>query len=187
MKYCSKTQIGLCHFVTIILHGSLFICITILFILNGCYSVTQSWLNSLQTHRLQHTRPPCLSPSPTACLNSYSLSWWCYPTISYSVIPFSCLQSFPTSGSFPVNQLFTSGGQSIGALASASVLPVNIQGWFSSGWTGFDLLAVQGTLKSLLQHQSSKASVLLCSAFFIVQLSLTSIHDYWKNHRWTFA
>ena len=104
------------------------------------------------------------------------LSWWCHPTISSSVIPFSsCLQSFPASGSFLMSQLFASGGQSIGASALASVLPTNIQGWFPLAFTKwsarFDLLAVQGTLKSLLQHHSSKASILWHSAFFRVQLS----------------
>ena len=90
---------------------------------------------------------------------------------SLSVIPFfSCLQSFPASGSFQMSQLFTS-GQSIGASASASVLPMNTQGWFPLGWTGFDLLAVQGTLQTLLQHHSSKASILWWSAFFMVQVS----------------
>ena len=96
---------------------------------------------------------------------------------SHPVIPFSsCLQSSPASGSFPTSQFFASGGQSIGVSGSTSVLPMNIQGLFPLGWTGcmmdwLDLLAVQGTLKSLLQHHSSKASILLHSAFFIVQLS----------------
>ena len=91
---------------------------------------------SLWPHGLQHTRPPCPSPSPRACSNSCPVSRWCHPTISSSVIPFSCRQSFPTSGSFPMSQLFTSGGQSIGASASASVLPMNIQGWSPLGLTG---------------------------------------------------
>ena len=113
-------------------------------------------------------------------LSSCPLSRWCYPTISFSVVTFSSsLQSFPASGSFLLNQLFASGGQSIGVSASASVLPMNIQDWFSLGLTGFYLLVVQRTLKSLLQHHSSKASILQHSAFFIVQF--TSIHDYWKN------
>ena len=85
--------------------------------------------DSLQPHGLQHTRLPRLSPAPRACSNLGPSSWWCHPTISFSAIPFSsCLQSFPASGSFPISQFFTSGGQSIGA--SASVLPVNIQNWF---------------------------------------------------------
>ena len=84
--------------------------------------------NPLRPHGLQHTRPPCPSPTPRAYWNSRPLSRWCHPTISSSVIPFSCLQSFPASGSFLMSQLFPSGGQSIGASASASVLPMNIQG-----------------------------------------------------------
>ena len=93
--------------------------------------------NSLQPHGLQHTRLPCSLPTPRACSNSCPSSWWCHPTISSSVVPFSsCLQSFPPSGSFPMNQLFTSGGQSIGASALASVLPVNILNSFPLGLTG---------------------------------------------------
>ena len=108
--------------------------------------------DSLRPHGLLHTRLPCPSPTSRAYSNSCPLSWWCHPTISSSVIPFSSsLQSFPASGSFPVSQLFTSSGQSIGISAAASVLPKNIQDWFPLGWTGWmDLLAVQGTLKSLL-------------------------------------
>ena len=127
--------------------------------------------NSLRPHELQHARPPCPSPTPGVYSNSCPWSWWCHSTISSSVVPFSCLQSFPASGSFPMSQLFASGGQSIRASASTSVLPMNIQDWFPLWWTFLDLLAVQGTLKSLLQHHSSKASILWCSAFFIVQLS----------------
>ena len=125
----------------------------------------------LQPHGLQHARFPCPSASPRACSNSCLLSRWCHPTISSSVVPFSsCLQSFPASRSFLMSQFFASGGQSIGASASTSVLPMNIQDWFFRiDW--FDLLAVQGTLKNLLQHHSLKASVLRHSAFFIVQLS----------------
>ena len=109
--------------------------------------------------------------SPGVCSNPYPLSQWCIPTISSSVVPFSsCLQPFPASGSFTMSWLFPSGGQTTGALASASVLQMTIQGWFPLGLT-FDLLAVQGNLKSLLQHHSSKASVLWCSAFFMGQLS----------------
>ena len=92
--------------------------------------------DSLRPHGLQHARFPCPSPIPGACSNSCSSSWWFHPTISSSVVPFSsCLQSFPASGSFPVSQFFASGGQSIGASASASVLPMNIQGWFPLGLT----------------------------------------------------
>ena len=93
--------------------------------------------DSLRTHGLQHIRPPCLSPTPRAYSNSCPLSWWCHPTISSSVVPFSsCLQSFPASGSFLMSQLFASGGQSIRASASASVVSMNIQDWFSLGLTG---------------------------------------------------
>ena len=93
--------------------------------------------DSLQPHGLQHTRLPCPS-TPRACSNSCPLSWWCHPTISSSVIPFSsCLQSFPASGSFPMSQFFTSGGQNIGASALVSVLPMNIQDWFPLGLTGW--------------------------------------------------
>ena len=94
--------------------------------------------DSLQPHGLQYARLPCPSPAPRACSNSYPLSQWCHPTISSSVVPFSsCLQSFTASGSFPRNQFFTSGGQSIGVSASASVLPMNIQDWLPLGWTGW--------------------------------------------------
>ena len=87
--------------------------------------------DSLRPHGLQHSRPPCPSPTPGVYSNSCPLSWWCHPTISFSVIPFSsCLQSFPASGSFPMSWFLTSGGQSIGASASVSVLSMNIQGWF---------------------------------------------------------
>ena len=121
---------------------------------------------SLWPNGLKHTRLPCPSPVPGACSNSCLSSCWFYPTISSSVIPFSsCPQSFPASGSFPMGQFFASGGQSFGASVSASVLPVNIQGWID--W--LDLFVVQGTLKSLLQHHSSKASVLWGSVFFIVR------------------
>ena len=90
--------------------------------------------DSLQPYELQHSRPPCPSPTPGVYSNLCPLSQWCHPTISSSVVPFSsCPQSFPASGSFPVSQLFVSGGQSIGASASASVLPMNIQGWFHLG------------------------------------------------------
>ena len=109
----------------------------LIFLINSLLFSHSVISNSLWSHGLQHTRPPCPSPLPRACLNSCPLSQWCHPTISSSVIPFfSCLQYFPTSGSFLMNQLFTSGGQSIRASVSASVLPVNIQDWFPLGLTG---------------------------------------------------
>ena len=128
--------------------------------------------SSLWPHGLLHARLPCPSPTPGAYSSSCPSSWWCHPTISSSVVPFSsCLQSFPASESFPMSQFFTSGGQSVGVSALASVLPMNIQDWFPLGWTGWIPLQSKGLFKSLLQHHSSKASILRCSAFFIVQLS----------------
>ena len=107
--------------------------------------------DSLWSHGLQHTRLPCPSPTPRAYSNSCPSSSWCYPALSSSVVPFSSrLQSFLASGSFPMSQFFASGSQSIGVLASASVLPMNIQDWFPLGWTGWLSLQSQETLKSLL-------------------------------------
>ena len=109
-----------------------------LLLLFSCSVVSDSWW----PHGLQHSRPPCPSPSPGVCSNSGPLSQWCHPTISSSVTPFSsCLQSFPAPGSFPMSWLFTSGGQCIGASTSASVLPINIQGWFPFGLTSLILLS----------------------------------------------
>ena len=141
--------------------------------INNAYSSVQSVISdSLWPHGLQHARPACPSPTPGVHSNSCPLCRWCHPTISSSVIPFSsCLQSFPASGSFQTSQFFTSGGQSVGVSASASVLPVNISGLISFRMDWLDLLAVQGTRKSLLQHYSSKASILQHSAFCIVRLS----------------
>ena len=94
--------------------------------------------DSLWPHGLQHVRPPYLSPTPRVHPNSCPLSWWCHPTISSSVVPFSsCPQSFPALGSFQMSQHFASVGQSIGVSASTSVLPMNIQDWFPLGWTGW--------------------------------------------------
>ena len=101
--------------------------------------------DSLRPHGLQHTRPPCPSPSPRVCSISCLPSRWCHPTTSSSVVPFSpCLQFFPASGSFPRSQFFASGGQHIGVSASASVLPVNIQDWFPLGLTGLISLQSKG-------------------------------------------
>ena len=130
----------------------------------------------------QHAKLPCPSLSSWACSDLFPLSRWCHPTISFSVAPFSsCSQSFSVSGSFPKSRLFTSGEQSIGALASKSVLPLNIQSWFPLGLTDLISLLSQGALNSFLQHHSLKASILQCSAFFIVQLSQLCVSDYWKN------
>ena len=159
---------------------------------------SQSWLQSVQfshsvmsdslwPYGLQHAWLPWPS-TPRACSNSFPVSRWCHPTFSPSVIPFSsCLLSFPASGSFLMSQFFPSGGQSISA--SASVLPIDNSGLIFFRIDLFDLLAVHRTLKSLLQHHSSKASILWCSAFFMVQLS----HPYITTGktmaltRWTFV
>ena len=123
--------------------------------------------DSLRPHGLQHTRPPCPSPTPRACSNSCPLSQWCHPTISSSVIPFfSCLQSLPASRSFPMSQFFASGGQSIGVSASASVLPMNIQDWFPLGWAGWISL-----LSKELSRVFSNTTVQK-HRFFDAQLSL---------------
>ena len=122
--------------------------------------------DSLQPHGLQHTRFPCPSPTPRAYSNSCPSSWWCHPTISSSVIPFSsCLQSCPASESFQISHLFASGGQSIGVSASASVLPMNIQNWFPLRWTGWISLLSKGLFSNttVQKHQ-----------FFSAQLSSQS-------------
>ena len=135
---------------------------------------------SLWLHGLQQARLPCPLPTTGACSNSCPSSRWCHPTISSYVAPFSsCLHSFPASGYLPMSQFFTSGGQSNGASASTSVLPMNVQDWFPLGWTGWISLQSKG-FSRVPQHHSSKVSILQHSAFFIVQL--TSIHDSWKNH-----
>ena len=126
----------------------------------------------LWPHGLQLARLSCTSPTPRAYTNSCPLSQWYHPTISPSVVPFSsCLRSFPVSGFFPMSQFFASGGQSIWSF-SFSISPSNEHsGLISFRMDWLDLLAVQGTLKSLLQHHSSKVSILQLSVFFIVQLS----------------
>ena len=109
-----------------------------------CSSVTKLHL-ILQPYWLEHPRLPCPSPTPWTCSNSCPLSQWCHPTISSPVVCFSsCPQSFPASGSFPVSQLFASGGQSIGASTSATVLPMSTQDWSPLGWTGLISLQSKG-------------------------------------------
>ena len=128
--------------------------------------------DSLRPHESQHARPPCPSPTPGVHSSSRPSSQWCHPAISSSVVPFSsCPQSLPASESFPMSQLFTWGGQSTGVSALASFLPKNTQDWSPLEWTGWMPLQSKGLSKSLLQHHSSKASILLRSAFFTVQLS----------------
>ena len=141
-------------------------------------SVTQSCL-TLRHHGLHHARLPCPSPNPGAYSNSCPLSRWCHPTISSSVIPFSsCLHSFPASWSFPISQFFASGDQSIGV--SASVLPMNIQDWFPLRSTGLISLQSKRLSRVFFKPQFKSMSSLAVSFFY--GLTLTSIHDYWKNH-----
>ena len=143
----------------------------------------------LPAHTLQHARLPCTSPTPRACSNSCPSRRWCHPTISSSAVPFSfCPQSFPASGSFPVSQFFCIRWPKYWSLSfSNSPDEYSRLNSFRMDW--FDLLAVQGTLKRLLQHHSSKASVLQCSACFIIQLS----HPYMTTGKtialtiWTFV
>ena len=142
-------------------------------------------LNHVQlfvTHELQHARLPYPLASPGVCSNSCPLSWWCHPTISSSIIPFSsCIQCFPASRSFPRNQHFASGGQSIGASALASVLQMNIQDWFPLGWTGWISLLSKGLSRVISPApQFESINPLALSLFY--GPTLTSIHDYWKNY-----
>ena len=137
--------------------------------------------NSLQPHKLQHARPPCPSPTPEVHSNSCSLSRWCHPAISSSVVPFSsCPQSLPASGSFPMSQLFAWGGQSAGVSASASVLPMNTQDWSSLGWTGWISLQPKGL--SRVFSNTTVQSINSSTLSFLHSPTLTSIHDHWKNH-----
>ena len=133
--------------------------------------------DSLRPCELQPARPLCPSPTPGTYPNSCPLSWWCHPTISSSVIPFSsCPQSFPASGSFPVSQLFASGGQSIGSF-SFNISPSNeYSGLISFRMDWLDLLAVQGTLKSLLQHLCSKGIYSWALIFPLATKNLFSIY-----------
>ena len=124
-------------------------------------------------------RLPCPSPSPGVCANSWQLSWKYHSTISSSVVPFSCLESFSASGSFPVSQLFASSGRSIGASASASVIPMNIQGLFPLGLTGLIPFCPRGSQESSPAPQFERIN---SSALSLYGPLLTSVHDYWKNH-----
>ena len=130
----------------------------------------------LWPHGLQHTRPPCPSPTPRVHPNPRPVSRWCHPTISSSVIPFSsCLQSFPASGSFQMSQFFTSGGQSIGVSALSSVLPMNTQDWSPLGWTGWISLQSKGLSRVFSNNTVQK------HPFFGAQLSL---HSNSHIHTW---
>jgi len=129
--------------------------------------------DSLRPHGLQHARLPCPSPTPRDCSNSCQSSQWCHPAISSSFVPFSsCPQSFPASGSFPASQFFTSGGQSIGVSASASVLPMNIQDWFPLGWAGWISLQSKGlsrVFSNTTVHMYSTCTFILISSWAEIQ------------------
>ena len=131
--------------------------------------------DSWQLHALQHARLACPSPTPRAYSNSCPLNRWCHPTISSSIVPFSHLQSFPASGSFLVSQFFTSGGQTIGVSASASVFPMNIQDWFPLGLTVGSPCSPRDSQESSPISQFKSISSLVLS--FLYDLTLTSIHD----------
>ena len=133
--------------------------------------------DSLQSHGLQHTRPPCPSPTPGDYTNSRPLSPWCHPTISSSVVSISShLQSFPASESFLMSWLFTSGGQTIGASVSATILPMNIQGWFPLGLTSLNSLLSKRLLRVCSSIISSSVLSLLYGPTVI------SVYDYWKSY-----
>ena len=133
---------------------------------------------SLQPHRLQHTRPPCPSKSPEACSNSCTLNRWCHETNSSSVVPISpCLQSFPALRPFLKSLLFTSCGQSIEASASASVLPMDIQGWFLLGWTGLISLQSKGLSRAL-----SKTTVQKHQFFSVQPFLWSNSHIFFRVH-----
>ena len=137
--------------------------------------------DSLRPHESQHARPLCPSPAPRVYSNPCPSSWWCHPTISSSVVPFSsCPQSLPASGLLPKSQLFAWGGQSTGVSVSASVLPMNTQDWSPLGWTGWNSLQSKGISNvfsntTVQKHQFSVLS-------FLHSPTLTSIPEHWKNH-----
>ena len=135
---------------------------------------------------MQYTWLPCPSPTHRACSNSCLLSRWCYPTISTSVGPFSsCLQSFPASGSFPMSQLFASGGQSIWVSASASILPMNTQDWSPLGWTGWSPCSARDSQESSPTPQFKSTSSSELSLLY--GPTLISKHDYWKKHSFDYT
>ena len=137
---------------------------------------------SLWPREFQHTRPPCPSPTPRVHSNSRPLCRWCHPAISFSVLPFSsCPQSLPASESFPMSQLFTWGGQNIGVSASASFLPKNTQDWSPLEWTGWIPLQSKG-LSRVFSNTTVQKHQFFCTLSFLHSPTVTSIHDYWKNH-----
>ena len=152
---------------------------------NRCFSSVQFsrsvMTDSLRPREPQYARLPSPSPTPRVNPNSHPSSRWCHPAISSSVVPFSsCPQSLQASESFPMSQLFAWSGQSIGVSSSASVLPMNTQGWSPLGWTGWIPLQSKGLSRvfSIPHFNSINSSVLS----FLHSPTLTSIHDHWKNH-----
>jgi len=143
-------------------------------------SFSHVWLFVTPWHA-RHARPPCPSLTPRIYSNSCPLSQWCHLTISSSVIPFSCLQSFPASGSFQMNQFFASGGQSTGISALASILPMNTQDWSPLGWTGWISLQSKG-LSRVFSPTPQFKSINSLELSFLYSSTLTFVHDYWKNH-----
>ena len=167
MKFRSLT-IWTMHFIHLFVNGSVQFSRSVVF-------------DSLWPHELHHARPPCPSPTPGVHPNPCPLSQWCHPTISSSLIPFSsCPQSFPASESFPMSQLFTSGGQSTGVSASTSVLPMNTQDSSPLGWTGWFPCSPRDSQESSPTPQFKSINSLVLS--FLYRPTLTSIHDHWKNH-----
>ena len=138
--------------------------------------------NSLQLHELQHARPPCPSPTTRVHSDSRTLSQWCHPAISSSVVPFfSCPESLLASESFPMSQLFAWGGQSTGISALASFLPKKSQDWSPSEWTGWISLQSKG-LSRVFSNTTVQKSINFLALGFLYSPTLTSIHDNWKNH-----
>ena len=170
--HLSHPEIETAYFVCLALAGEFFITSTTWETHTHYISVQSSSSvvsNSLQPHELQHTRPPCASPTPRVYSNSSPLVQWCHPTISSSIIPFSsCLQSFPASGSFQMSQLFASSSQSIGVSAAASVLPMNSQDSSPLGWTGWISLQSKGLSRVFSNTKVQKHQ------FFSTQLSSQS-------------
>ena len=153
----------------------------IFFLFSSVQFSSSAMSNSFWPHESQHARPPCPSPTPGIYSNSCPLSRWCHPAISSSVFPFSsCPQSLPVSGSFQMSQLLVWGSQSTGVSASASVLSMNTQDWSTLGWTGWSPCSSRDSQESPPTPQFKSISSSVFS--FLYGPTLTSIHDYWKNH-----
>ena len=154
--------------------------------LTCCCSVPKLCLILRDPIDWKHAKLPCPLPSPRVCSNSCPLTRWCHPTILSSVSPFSsCPQSFPVSWSFPVGWLFISGGQSFGVITSASVLSMNVQGWFPLGLTGLISFCLRDSPEPspVPQFESINSSMLS----LLYGPTLTSVHNYWKNHSFDYT